>query len=51
MNKRIFVLAYARKNLGDDLFIQMILKKYPKYDFYMKVQVSKFLDKLAENKN
>lgn len=51
MNKRIFILAYARKNLGDDLFIQMILKKYPKYDFYMKVQDSKFLDKLAENKN
>ena len=25
---RIFLMAYARKNLGDDLFIKMILEKY-----------------------
>ena len=26
--KKIFILAYARANLGDDLFVYMLLKKY-----------------------
>lgn len=51
MIKKIFILAYARKNLGDDIFIQMIVKKYPQYDFYMKIKNKTFLDKLAEYKN
>lgn len=27
--KKVFLMAYARKNLGDDIFIKMLLEKYP----------------------
>ena len=33
---KVFLLAYARKNLGDDLFIKMLLDRYPNVDFYIK---------------
>ena len=36
--KKIFILAYARRNLGDDLFIEMLLKRYPKVSFYINVE-------------
>ena len=32
--KKVFLMAYARKNLGDDIFIKMLLEKYPKIDFF-----------------
>lgn len=51
MAKKIFILAYARKNLGDDIFIEMILKKYPQYDFYMKLKNKAFLDNLSKYNN
>lgn len=35
--KNIFILAYARKNLGDDLFIEMLLKKYPNVSFFINI--------------
>lgn len=31
--KKVFLMAYARKNLGDDIFIKMLLEKYPEIDF------------------
>lgn len=34
--KSIFVKAYMNKNLGDDLFISILLKRYPKTIFYLK---------------
>lgn len=36
--KKIFILAYARRNLGDDLFIEMLLKRYPQVSFYINVE-------------
>ncbi len=33
---KVFLLAYARKNLGDDLFIKILLDRYPNVDFYIK---------------
>lgn len=47
MNKKIFIMAYSRKNLGDDIFIKMILEKYPNFQFYMKIPDENFLDWLA----
>lgn len=47
MNKKIFIMAYARKNLGDDIFIKMILEKYPNFQFYMKIPDENFLDWLS----
>ena len=49
--KKVFILAYARKNLGDDLFIKMLLEKYSKINFYIKAKESKFLDWLGKYKN
>ena len=34
---KIFIMAYARKNLGDDIFIKMLLEKYSQIDFYIKI--------------
>ncbi|MCI9247070.1 MAG: hypothetical protein HFJ30_08220 [Clostridia bacterium] len=37
---QIFILAYARQNLGDDLFIYMLLKKYSKISFVINIENS-----------
>ena len=49
--KKIFIMAYARKNLGDDIFIKMLLDKYKNIQFYMKMNDISFLDKLKQYKN
>ena len=36
--KRFFILAYAKANLGDDLFIYMLLKAYPDIHFYINIE-------------
>lgn len=46
--KKVFIMAYARKNLGDDLFIKMLLERYPMHQFYMKVGNCNFLDELQK---
>ena len=33
--KRIYLFAYDKQNLGDDLFIQTITKRYPGVQFYI----------------
>ena len=33
--KKVFLYAYDRQNLGDDLFIHTITKRYPDVQFYM----------------
>lgn len=33
--KKIFLYAYDRRNLGDDLFVHTIVQRYPKAQFYM----------------
>lgn len=35
MKKKCFLYAYDKQNLGDDLFIHTITKRYPKVKFYM----------------
>lgn len=34
--KKVFLMAYLRKNFGDDLFVKMLLEKYKNIDFYIK---------------
>lgn len=46
--KRIFILAYTRQNLGDDLFIYILLKKYPNVQFYINIEKSEHA-KLFQN--
>lgn len=33
--KKVFLYAYDKQNLGDDLFVQTIAKRYPNTKFYM----------------
>ncbi len=36
-NPKVFILAYAKQNLGDDLFVVMLCKKYPQISFYINI--------------
>lgn len=49
--KRIFLMAYVRKNLGDDLFIRMLLEKYPMHKFFLRVTTGNYIDKLTDLPN
>lgn len=46
--KKVFILAYTRQNLGDDLFIYMLLNKYPNVQFYINIEKKEHA-KLFEN--
>ena len=35
--KKIFVMLYARANLGDDLFLQILLERYSNVQFYINI--------------
>ena len=39
---KVFILAYARDNLGDDLFIDILVKRYPNIDFYMNLPSNEY---------
>lgn len=49
--KKVFIMAYLRKNLGDDLFVKMLLEKYKNIDFYIKYDKHEFLDVLKKYEN
>lgn len=42
--KKIFLISYARKNLGDDLFMKMLIERYPMHHFYMKIKKPEYLE-------
>ena len=46
--KKVFLMAYARKNFGDDLFLKMLIERYPMHEFYMKISNCEFLSYLDE---
>lgn len=46
--KKIFIMAYARKNLGDDIFIKMLLERYSDVNFYIKIPDYDFVKNLDE---
>ena len=49
--KKVFVMAYLRKNFGDDLFLKMLLEKYKDIDFYIKSDKYEFVDILDKYDN
>lgn len=49
--KKVFLMAYLRKNFGDDLFVKMLLEKYKNIDFYIKHDKYEFLDILDKYEN
>ena len=46
--KKILLFAYTKPNLGDNLFIYMLLKKYTNVDFYIHV-VEKEYEQIYNN--
>ena len=50
-NKRIFVMAFARMNLGDDIFLKMLFERYPMHDFYMQIEDTDMLSPFSSFKN
>lgn len=49
--KKVFLMAYLRKNFGDDLFVKMLLEKYKDIDFYVKHDQYEFMDILDKYDN
>lgn len=51
MNKKVFIFAYARINVGDDLFIVTLLEKYRNVDFYIEVKKLEYAKAFEEYEN
>lgn len=49
--KKIFLMGYVRKNLGDDLFIRMLVEKYPMHKFFLRVKSDEYVDKFVDLPN
>lgn len=49
--KRAFIIAYTKQNLGDDLFIYMLLKKYPNIQFYINIEKKEYANAFEEFEN
>jgi hypothetical protein len=50
MNKKIFLKAYCYQNLGDDLFVRILAKRYPQTLFYLPMQ-PRFADSFSDVPN
>lgn len=49
--RKVFIMAYARANVGDDLFIVTLLEKYKDIDFYIGIKEMSFAKAFKEYKN
>ena len=49
--KKIFVMAYLRNNLGDDMFVMELLNRYPDVEFYVEVVELKYAKALEKKNN
>ena len=49
--KKIFVMAYLRNNLGDDMFVMELLNRYPDVEFYVEVVDMKYAKALEKENN
>ena len=49
--KKIFIMAYLRNNLGDDLFVTELINRYPNTKFYIDVIDPKYAKVFKNNKN
>lgn len=47
----IYLMAYARNNLGDDLFTRMLISKYPNVNFDIDIEDIKYSESLKNIKN
>lgn len=49
--KKVFVMAYLRNNLGDDLFVTELINRYPDANFYIDVLDYKYAQVFKDKKN
>lgn len=49
--KKIFIMAYLRNNLGDDLFVKELINRYPSEKFYIDVIDLKYGEVFINDKN
>lgn len=49
--KKIFIMAYLRNNLGDDLFVKELINRYPNEKFYIDVIDLKYGEVFRNSKN
>ncbi|SHL04835.1 colanic acid/amylovoran biosynthesis protein [Fibrobacter sp. UWH5] len=40
MQRKVFLIAYAHKNFGDDLFVRLLCERYPHTQFYLEASKS-----------
>lgn len=50
-SKKIFLISYARKNLGDDLFVKMLIENYSDVEFFTIIKDYEYLNELDKYKN
>ena len=51
INKKILLLGYMRRNLGDDLFIAMLLNRYKDIEFVVRETSPKYSEPFKNYKN
>ena len=49
--KKIFIMAYLRNNLGDDMFVMELLNRYPNVEFYIEVVDLKYAKAFEKKHN
>lgn len=49
--KKVFIMGYLRKNLGDDIFVKMLLEKYPIINFYIRVPNYEYVKEMDNYEN
>ena len=51
MRKKVLLLGYVRKNVGDDLFIAMLLNRYKELDFLLRIDNEYYYEPFSHYKN
>ena len=51
MRKKVLLLGYVRKNIGDDLFIAMLLNRYKEIDFLLRIDNEYYYEPFSKYKN
>lgn len=51
MKRKVLLLGYARKNVGDDLFIAMLLNRYKDINFYLRIDNDFYFEPFSNYKN
>ena len=50
MKKKVLLFGYSRANLGDDLFIYILAKRYQDIQFYIHIKEEKYNNKYIKNR-